>query len=173
MSEPRHRLVRRRKRITGELELTHTHLIDRWTRGQQSGEKRIALSKLSPELSYMNVRPDNAVSRLIGGGICLGAAAVFFFSVIQDKVPLLSLFFCVLAIWLVVLGLRGLRPESWTIIHREDGDRFAWFRHADCGEQERQEFETAFKQIVSGGNQQPPARDSSEAADGLTGTREE
>ena len=174
MSEPRHKLIWRSRRMTSELELTLTHLIDRWTKGSQSGEKRIALSKLSPELSYTKARPKNTAARLIGGGICLGAAAVFFFSVIQEKVPLLSLFFCLLAIWLIVLGLlRGLRLESWTIIHRESGKRFAWFRHEDCSEQERKEFEVAFKQMVSRGNQQPPARDSSKAADVLTGTREE
>lgn len=160
MNEIQTKLICRSKGYTANFEITKTHLIDKWTKGRQSGEKRIELSKLSPDLSYTTGRSSNVVAQLIGSGICLAVASIFFFSIIQDKIPLLSLFFCILSFWLLILSILGLRLKSWTIIHREDGEQFAWFMHGDCTEEERKAFEQAFTKIIKENNQQSDSSNS-------------
>ena len=58
MSETRVTLTCRRHRTTTETEITGTHLICRWAVRRQSGEKRILLSHLSPDLSHSTTRPE-------------------------------------------------------------------------------------------------------------------
>ena len=142
-----------------ELELTDTHLIDKWTKGRQSSDNRIPLSKLSPDLSYLTARSENAISRLIGAIICLAIAITVFFSIIQEKVPLLSPFFCILSVWLLILGLRGFHLTTWTIINRGNGERFAYIVHEDCDEKERKTFEEAFTKRMKESNQPSVACD--------------
>ena len=159
MKEIQTKLICRSKGYTAEFEITKTHLIDKWRKGHQSGEKRIELSKLSPDLSYITGRSNLVTGQLIGCCICIAIASIFFFSVIQDKVPLLSLAFCMLAFWLLVKAISGMRIKTWTTIHRETGEDFAWFTHDDCEENERKAFEKSFTEIITKNNQQKKSTD--------------
>ena len=148
------KLICRSRGYTTTFEITKTHLIKKWKKGRQSGEKRIELSKLSPDLSYITGRSDSVVAQLIGCCICIAIAAILFFSIIQDKVPLLSLAFCILAFFLIVKAIRGMRIRKWTTIHRETGEEFAWYTHDDSKENERKAFEESFTEIITKNNQQ-------------------
>ena len=44
---------------------------------------------------------------------------------------------------LLVLGLNGLKMETWTVVQKEDGTSFAYFTHQGCDETERKAFEKA------------------------------
>ena len=153
------KLICRSRGYTTTFEITKTHLIKKWEKGRQFGEKRIELSKLSSDLAYTTGRSNNAVDKLIASGICLAVASIFFFSVIQDNVPLLSLAFCILAFWLLVKAISGMRIRTWTTIHYAIGKEFSWFTHDDCNEEERKVFEQAFTKIIKEINQQKNSRD--------------
>ena len=154
MKEKQTKLICRRKGYTADFEITKTHLIDKFSKGSQKREKRIELSKLSSDLSYTTGRSSNVVAQLIGSGIYLAVASIFFISIIQNKIPLLSLFFCLISFWLLILSIRGMRIYTWTIIHRENGKRFSWLIHGDYEENERKAFEQTLSEIITKNNQQ-------------------
>lgn len=159
MKEIQTKLICRSKGYTTDFEITKTHLIKKWKKGKQSGEKRIELSRLSPDLSYITGRSGSVAVQLIGFCICIAIACIFFFSVIQDKVPLLSLAFCILAFCLLVKAIHGMQIRTWTTIHRSTGEEFDWFTHDDCEEKERKAFEESFAEIITKNNQQKNSTD--------------
>ena len=53
MKEIQTKLICHSKGYTTTFEITQTHLIKKWEKERQTGEKRIELSKLSPDLSYI------------------------------------------------------------------------------------------------------------------------
>ena len=142
------------------LELTDTHFVRKWKGGRNSGEERIALSKLCPDLSERTGRRENTFARILSGLALLGLCVVLFLSVVQDKVPLLAPFVAIFAVWLLVLGLKGLKVQTWTVVHKEDGTSFAYFTHQGCDEVERKAFEEAYRNRFSNKNEQQPTTES-------------
>ena len=133
----------KRKKLVSVFEVTDTHLIKKWTKGSGSGERKILLSKLSPDLSRTTARPDSFTIQLIGGIIFLILTTIFFFSSIQSTIPFLSMFLLALSLWSLFRAFRNIKLLTWTIILNENGDRIAWFIHDDCTPEDRDRFEAS------------------------------
>jgi hypothetical protein len=135
------------RRDATTLELTDDYLVHRWRRGRDHGEKRISLDKLCPHLSLTVGRPRDAKGRTLGGLVVIAFAFVFYFSAVQNKVPLLSLFIGMIGICLLARGLWDLRVETWTVIQDEGGKCFAHLMHLKCNDEKRKIFERAYEDV--------------------------
>ncbi|TFH47462.1 MAG: hypothetical protein E4H01_08325 [Lysobacterales bacterium] len=141
MSEVKATLKCKLKKHVSIFEVTDSHFVEKWTKGIESGEKKVLLSKLSPDLSRTTARSGSLTVQLIGGVIFLVLTAIFFFSPIQSKIPFLSVFFLALSLWSLFRSFGNVKPKSWTIILNENGERIAWFINDDCNPEEREKFE--------------------------------
>jgi hypothetical protein len=78
------------------------------------------------------------------GVFVLGIAAVVYWSVIQEEVPLLAPILACLGIGLLAKQVKNLRVRSWTVICLGDGKMLAYIMHDNCDEEERKKFEAAY-----------------------------
>ena len=135
-------------KTTFTLELRPDMLVHRWHKGKEHGEERISFSKLSSDLSFVTSRPKYTSARLIGGLLLLCLSLLIVFSVVQENVPLLAPFIGAIGIWLLVVAVRNLRIETWTVIHKRDGEPFAYIEHGASDDAERLRFEESFEATV-------------------------
>jgi len=115
-----------------------------WRRGVESGERSVPISKLSHTLSSATGRPKNTTLRIRLGVFVLGMAAVVYWSVVQEEVPLLAPILACLGIALLAKQVKNLRVRSWTVICLDDGKMFTYIMHDNCDEKERKRFEDAY-----------------------------
>jgi hypothetical protein len=156
MSEPIAVLNSEVRRTHYSLELGDDYLVRKWRKGKESGERRISLDNVMPEISVMTARPEHSRARVIGGLFLVGLAIVVFFSTLQQKAPLLFALLALLGGWILAVGLRNFRLQTWTIFHEKSGEFFAHVVHSGCDPKEREEFETIFRETMAKHKQRQP-----------------
>ena len=136
-------------RIISGYQITDDSFIRHWKNGKKEGEVRIELEKLSADTSLMTCYPNKTLSRTRAGVALLVLALAIFFSAIQNTIPLLSVFLGVYGLWFLIRALRKFRLETWTVIHKKSGERFANLMHRGCNDKDREKFVAALSEIVN------------------------
>lgn len=129
------------KKYKSKYILTDKYLIKEWKKNPDSERKAISLEYLSPELGKVKSRQKNVKDFLIPGIILIALSMIFFFSKVQQSIPLLSVFLFIVGIILLINMVRFIRIEEWTSFLKKDGTSIFYIRHSDCNPLERKRFE--------------------------------
>ncbi|MCG8599825.1 MAG: hypothetical protein MI807_06765 [Verrucomicrobiales bacterium] len=135
----------RKGRYSDTYSLTRTELIWQWTKGEESGESSISLSKLKPRVEHASSRPRGTEQRLITGIILVALAAVIFFSALQKLAPLLSVLLALGGCTLIVWAFRKWRVLHYSGFATKDDEWFGHVIHSRCDSHELEQFEAAFE----------------------------
>jgi hypothetical protein len=88
----------------------------------------------------------------------LALAAILFWSVVNQHVPLLAPALACVGIVIVAKHIKHLKIRSWTVICSEQGSMVAYIPHDACDETDRKAFEDAYVKAFSAANPSPPGK---------------
>jgi len=142
-------LTGKKKNYSKKLILTDDHLIMEWDSPTNKGRKDWHLECLSPNIGFTVDRPRGFKDSIIGGIVLLVIAIIFFFSKLNQYVPLLVPCLVIIGVGILINGIRKYKTETWTIFHRKDGEMAAYMEHSMLGHSDIKSFEKAFSEAVS------------------------
>ena len=119
-------------------------IIVSWARGMERGQRGVSLTKLSPVLGSVTGPPRRRGSRIRLGAGLLAAAAVVYFSALNDDAPLLAPLLALIGLGMLATENRYRRVRSWTVISFDDGRVFLNIPHAGCDQTQLTQFEEAY-----------------------------
>lgn len=139
------------------LEFDERYLHEHWEERSGFGTRTSLLHYLSPRFARVReMDPDAMRHTRIGGGLLL-AAIVVFFSAYNASIPLLAPVLLLLSLGPLILGLRHIRPRTWTYIYDDDGNYVTGILIEDAESDEavmrREGFENALAESIENAKQ--------------------
>lgn len=139
----------KKKNYSKRLILTDDELIMEWDSPTHKGRRGWYLDYLSPNIGFSVERRRGFKEEVIGGIVLLAIAIIFFFSKLNQYVPLLVPTLVIVGVGILINGIRKYKMETWTIFHKRDGEMAAYMEHSIIGQSDVRSFEKAFSEAMS------------------------
>jgi len=142
-------LTGKKKHYSKKLILTEDDLIMEWDSPTNKGRRGWHLDHLSPNIGLSVERRRGFKEGVIGGIVLLAIAAIFYFSKLNQYVPLLVPTLVIVSVGIFINAVRKYKTETWTIFYKRDGEMAAYMEHSMIARSEMTSFEKAFSEAIS------------------------